>query len=154
MRRIHVGVIPALCALATLGTRPSHDAPGPLPYPGDPVCDQRHLVSGEFSGHPATLVWTEAGTTVRRVTVFFDTAGDPIQYSELMTSGRAGGFQQPTAYRFVHLDFATDIAAVDIQNADGGRIEEERDLRDVLTSPVLGMPAEAIRAVRSICTEL
>ena len=151
---IHIAVVQALMALVTSGAGPAHHAPVSSIYPGDPVCDGRHLTSGELDGRPATLVWTEAGTTVRRVTVFFDAAGAPIQYSELMTSGQAGGFQQPNAYRFVHLDFAADTAVVDIQHADGERIEEQRDLRDVLTSPTLGMPAETIRAVRSTCTEL
>lgn len=152
MNRMRVCLTAALIALGTpcvAGVAQATTSPA-----DDPACDPRHLVQGDYVGHPATLVWEEAGRVVRRVTVFFDDAGEAVSYSELMSSGRFDGVERRETYRFVHLDFEKGSAVVQLQTPEGRRFEGEPSLADVLSSPELGSPSEMIRRVRTTCTEL
>lgn len=143
MTRIPTCALIAFVALTIIGAGPN---------PNDPVCVGEHILDGP--GTPGTLVWEEAGEITRKVTVFFDSVGEPLQYTEMKTSGPVDQFDRRGPYRLVHLDFGTGFAVVETQDADGHRMQEQRDIPSVLESSAMGTPSEIIRRVRSKCMDL
>lgn len=119
-----------------------------------PTCVEEHILYRPGGGHPATLLWEGPEEGARRVSVLFDEAGLPRQYSELKTSVPLETWDRQGIYRLVHLNFETGLGIVEIQDASGQRTQEQREIDDVLTSREFGMPAETIRQVRARCTNL
>jgi hypothetical protein len=145
MKRRSTFVLTTVVALTTVGA-------GPGPVPNDPSCVAEHLLEGP--GTPGTLVWEESGEITRRVTVFFDSSGEPIQYTEMKASAPLDQFDREGPYRLIHVDFGTGFAVVESQGPDGHRIQEQRDIPSVLQSSALGTPSETIQQVKSMCLNL